>query len=53
MIILGFALVGAIFGGLLARKRGGKKLDIAQYAGVYAIVFGIIGLFLTVYLSRG
>ncbi len=52
MYILGLALVGAIIGGLRARKRGGKKLDIAQYAGVYAIIFGIIGLFITVYLSR-
>lgn len=53
MIILAFALIGAVIGGFAARKRGGKKLDIAQYAGVYALVFGIVGLFVTVYLSRG
>ncbi|MEJ1993231.1 MAG: hypothetical protein P8X50_16510 [Maritimibacter sp.] len=53
MIILGFAIIGAVIGGLRARNRGGKGLDMAQYAGVYALIFALIGLFITVYLSRG
>lgn len=53
MIILGFAIVGAVIGGFTARGRGGKALDIAQYAGSYAMAFAIIGLFVTVFLSRG
>lgn len=35
-----------------AKARGGKAADIAQYALVHAILFGLIGLFLTVYLDR-
>lgn len=53
MIILAFAIVGAIIGGYTARSRGGKRLDIAQYATSYALAFAIIGLFVTVFLMRG
>lgn len=52
MIILGFAIVGALIGALQARGRGGKPLDIAQYAASYAMAFGIIGLFVTVFVMR-
>jgi hypothetical protein len=50
-VIGGFAL-GAIGGALTARRRGGKAADIAQYAAVFAILFGLIGLFLTLFLDR-
>ena len=53
MIILAFALVGAIIGTITARSRGGKGLDMAQYAASYAMAFAIIGLFITVFLTRG
>ncbi|GKY87603.1 hypothetical protein [Sinisalibacter aestuarii] len=53
MIILAFAILGALVGGFTARSRGGKGLDIAQYAAGYAMAFAVIGLFLTVFLSRG
>ena len=53
MIILAFAVVGALIGGVTARTRGGKPLDIAQYAASYAMAFAIIGLFVTVFLTRG
>lgn len=53
MIIIGFALVGAVIGWFKARSRGGKGLDRAQYAASYAMAFGIIGLFITVFVSRG
>ncbi|MCB1339111.1 MAG: hypothetical protein KDK10_17205 [Maritimibacter sp.] len=52
MIIAAFAFVGALIGGLNARKRGGTGLDIAQYAGAYALAFGIVGMFITVFLVR-
>jgi hypothetical protein len=51
MILVGFVL-GAIFGGVTARRRGGKALDIAQYAGAYAILFALIGLIVTVASNR-
>ena len=52
MFVIGGLLLGAIGGGLRARARGGKPADIAQYAAVYGILFGLLGLFLTVYLDR-
>lgn len=52
MIILAFALVGAVIGGITAKRRGGQRLDIAQYAAGYAMAFAIVGLFVTVFLSR-
>ncbi len=52
MIILAFVVFGALLGALIARNRGGKALDIAQYAAALAIVFGLVGLFVTLFLLR-
>ena len=47
MILFFSATIGAIFGAVTAKRRGGNRLDIAQYAAGYAIAGAIIGLFLT------
>lgn len=52
MITFAFALAGALIGGFTAKSRGGNRLDIAQYAFGYAIAFGVVGLFLAVFLMR-
>ena len=53
LLILAFCVVaGAIWGGYLARKRGGTRADIAQYAAGFAIAFAIAGLFVTLILGR-
>ncbi len=52
MIITISAILGALFGGLRAKKRNGTALDIAQYAGVYALIFALIGLAITVLIMR-
>jgi hypothetical protein len=52
MIILVSTFVGAFLGAAAARRRKGNGLDIAQYAGVYAILFALLGLFITVILDR-
>ncbi|MCU0827002.1 MAG: hypothetical protein MUE52_06265 [Tabrizicola sp.] len=52
MFVIGGLVLGVAFGGLSAKRRGGKPADIAQYAAVYAILFGLIGLFLTLFLDR-
>lgn len=52
MIVILFAAAGALWGALLARSRQGKPLDMAQYAGSFAIIGGILGMLLTIYLSR-
>lgn len=46
------ALIGAISGALIARKRKGKVADILHYAFVYALAFGLLGFILTVIADR-
>lgn len=43
---------GALFGAVVAKRKGGNRLDMAQYAGGFAILFGLVGLFLAIYLAR-
>ncbi|MDR5651563.1 hypothetical protein [Ruixingdingia sedimenti] len=50
-IVAGF-VIGALWGGWLARSRKGTTLDIVQYAGVYAIIFALVGLLATVVMNR-
>lgn len=52
MIVILGAIIGAIIGGSLAKKRGGKPLDILQYAGIFALMFAIGGLFVTLFAHR-
>jgi hypothetical protein len=52
MFVIGGLVLGAIGGALSARRRGGKPADIAQYAAVYGILFGLIGVFVTLFLDR-
>lgn len=52
MIILASALGGGIWGALSAKRRGGTGADMAQYAAGFGIAFGLLGLFLTIFLER-
>jgi hypothetical protein len=52
MFVFGGMLIGAILGGMTAKRRGGKPLDIAQYAAGYGILFAVIGMALTVAANR-
>ena len=45
-------LIGALLGAVVAKRKGGNRLDMAQYAGGFAIIFGLIGLFIAIYLAR-
>jgi hypothetical protein len=49
---LGGLLLGALLGGLQAKRKGGKPADIAQYATVAGILLGLIGLFILVIFDR-
>ena len=51
MIVVLATIGGVWWGAYLARKRKGGRLDIAQYAGSFAIAFGVLGLFLTIALD--
>ncbi len=52
MIVIFCLVAGLITGLLRARRRGGRGFDLAQYAAVHAILFAIIGLFLTLIIDR-
>jgi len=52
MIYTVFGILGAVIGGLTARKRKGNRMDIAQYAASYGIAFALLGLVITVLLDR-
>ncbi|MFK7937927.1 MAG: hypothetical protein AB8B82_01000 [Roseovarius sp.] len=52
MIVLIGAIIGALTGGLMARRRKGKLADILQYAFVYALLFALTGLFATLIIHR-
>jgi hypothetical protein len=52
MIVLLSASAGAILGGVMAKRREGNRLDIAQYSVVLAIVGGLVGMILTVVVER-
>jgi len=52
MLILAGFVSGALWGGFLARRRKGSRMDIAQYAAAFSIAFAIVGLFATVLLDK-
>ena len=45
------ALIGAILGWRNAKRANGNRLDQAQYAAVYAIIFFLLGLLGTIALD--
>ena len=47
-----FGIIGGIWGDRLAKKRGGKTLDILQYSAGYFLFYAIIGVIITVILDR-
>lgn len=52
MIVITGMILGAGLGWRNAAKRGGNRMDIAQYAGVGAIAGGLLGLFTTIGLEK-
>lgn len=52
MIILAFAVFGALLGALIARRNGGRGLDMAQYGAGLAIALGLLGLLITILIVR-
>ena len=45
-------VIGALLGALGAKRRGGKVLDLLQWAVVLGIIGALIGLFLLVFIER-
>ncbi|WP_191090105.1 hypothetical protein [Histidinibacterium aquaticum] len=48
----GGLVIGALLGALAARRQGGKRADILQWAAVGAMILGIVGLFVLVFIER-
>lgn len=52
MIVLAALILGAFLGWRRAAAIGGNTKDRSWYAGVFAILFALLGLFVTVILER-
>ncbi len=52
MIVIAGLVLGAALGGYTAAKRGGKRLDILQYAAGFGIAFCLLGVFVTIFVER-
>lgn len=52
MIVLAGAIFGALLGASIAKRRKGRRLDMMQYAAVYAIAFALLGTFATIAIHR-
>lgn len=52
MVIIGLFVIGAILGVVHQKRRGGSRLDMAQYGAVWALIGAIIGMFATIGIER-
>ncbi len=52
MIVLASALVGIVLGVSMARRNGGKPMDMLQYAASLGIGFTVLGVFITILIDR-
>ncbi|MEO1733941.1 MAG: apolipoprotein acyltransferase [Pseudomonadota bacterium] len=52
MIVIACGAIGVVLGWYTARKRGGNRWDMAQYAAGYGIAFVLLGLVVTVLVHR-
>jgi len=52
MIVIAALLLGALYGAVQARRRGGNGFDMAQYAAGYGIAFALVGVFATIIIGR-
>lgn len=53
MIILIAALIGAVLGGITAKRKKGNLFDVAQYALIFALLFALATLFYLIINNRG
>jgi len=43
---------GALVGAFRAKSKGGNTADMAQWGAVFAMIFGVIGMFLAIIITR-
>lgn len=46
------AIAGAVLGALHVRRKQGNGFDMAQYAAVWAIIGGLLGVLAIIVLTR-
>lgn len=51
-MILSGVILGAVLGGLTARGRGGSAWDVAHYAGVGALMLGVVAVAVQIVIGR-
>jgi len=44
--------LGALAGAFEAKRRGGKTLDLLQWGAVIAMIGGVIGMFIAIFITR-
>jgi len=49
---LGGIIIGALIGAIRAKKRGGTVMDMLQWGTAFAVMLGIVGLFVLVFMQR-
>lgn len=52
MIVLAGLVFGVVLGAVVARRRGGVRLDVAHHVAVYGILFAVIGMIVTIVITR-
>ena len=45
-------ILGAVFGAFRAKAQGGKRLDMLQWGAGFAVAFGLVGLFVLIFIER-
>ncbi|MEX0340472.1 MAG: hypothetical protein AB3N11_15715 [Arenibacterium sp.] len=52
MLVIGGGAIGAVLGIMAARKNGGNRLDMAQYAVAGGIALALLGMIATIMIHR-
>lgn len=52
MIVIAAIIIGAGFGWYRASRIGGNVKDCIQFAAVHAIILGMVGMFISIWLLR-
>ena len=52
MIVIACLTIGAVIGWVRAANQGGKLADKLQYAAAHAMALAVLGIFVTIILSR-
>ena len=52
MIVILAILAGAALGAWRARQRRGNRLDMAQWAAGYGVLFGLVAMLVSIVLTR-